>query len=83
MVAGGYAMRRAERPVVTLAGMGALMPEVLQAADHLAELGVGADVVCVTSADRLYRAVRARHGHGDGDPVVSRRYSRPGARPRW
>ena len=70
VVAGGYAMRRAERPAVTLAGMGALMPEVLQAADHLAELGVGADVVCVTSADRLYRAVRARHGHGDGDPVV-------------
>jgi pyruvate dehydrogenase E1 component len=70
VVAGGYAMRRAERPAVTLAGMGALMPEVLLAADHLAELGVGADVVCVTSADRLYRAVRARHGHGDGDPVV-------------
>jgi pyruvate dehydrogenase E1 component len=50
--------------------MGALMPEVLQAADHLAELGIGADVVCVTSADRLYRAARARRGHGDGDPAV-------------
>jgi pyruvate dehydrogenase E1 component len=50
--------------------MGALMPEVLQAAEHLAGLGIGADVVCVTSADRLYRATRARRGHGDGDPSV-------------
>jgi len=70
VVAGGYALRRAERPQVTLAGMGALMPEVLRAAERLAGLGIGADVLCVTSADRLYRAVRARRGRGDGDPAV-------------
>ena len=70
VVAGGYALRRAEQLAVTLVGMGALMPEVLNAADHLAELGVGADVVCVTSADRLYRAIRACRGRGDGDPAV-------------
>ncbi|WP_375387120.1 pyruvate dehydrogenase [uncultured Amnibacterium sp.] len=70
VVAGAYAIRRAERPAVTLVGMGALMPEVLEAGDHLAALGIGADVVCVTSADRLHRATRARRGRGDGDPSV-------------
>ena len=75
-VAGGYPLRRAAgpaasgAPAVTLVGMGALMPEVLAAADHLAELGVAADVVCVTSADRLFRALRARRGRGDGDAAV-------------
>ena len=70
VVAGGYPLRRAEQPQVTLVGMGALMPEVLRAADHLAELGVGVDVLCVTSADRLYRATRARRGRGDGDASI-------------
>ncbi|THG32477.1 pyruvate dehydrogenase [Glaciibacter flavus] len=70
VVSGGYAMRRAEHPVVTLVGMGALMPEVLAAADRLSALGLEADVVCVTSADRLYRAVRARGGRGDGDSAI-------------
>ena len=70
VVAGGYALRRADRPAVALVGMGALMPEVLQAADRLAAMGMAADVVCVTSADRLYRAVRAGHGYGDGHPAI-------------
>jgi pyruvate dehydrogenase E1 component len=75
VVAGGYAMRRVADPAVTLVGMGALMPEVLAAADRLADLGIPADVICVTSADRLYRAVRARGGHasrdaGAGDPAI-------------
>ena len=70
VVAGGYAMRRVDRPTITLVGMGALMPEVIVAADRLASQGIEADVVCVTSADRLYRAVRARHGQGDGDPAI-------------
>ena len=69
-VAGAYILRRAEKPDVVLAGMGALMPEVLTAADRLAQLGVAADVVCVTSPDRLYRALRARSGHGDGDGAI-------------
>lgn len=70
VVAGGYAMRRVDHPAITLVGMGALMPEVIVAADRLAAQGIEADVVCVTSADRLYRAVRARHGQGDGDPAI-------------
>jgi len=69
-VSGAYALRRATHPDVTLVGMGALMPEVIAAADRLEQLGVMADVICVTSADRLYRAVRARSGHGDGDPAI-------------
>jgi pyruvate dehydrogenase E1 component len=69
-VAGAYALRRVERPTVTLVGMGAIMPEVIAAANRLEQLGVAADVVCVTSADRLYRAVRARSGLGDGDAAV-------------
>ncbi|MHA7987391.1 transketolase-like TK C-terminal-containing protein [Rathayibacter sp. CAU 1779] len=64
VTAGGYLLRRSEHPRVTIAGMGAAMPEVLRAADRLEGMGIGADVVCVTSADRLYRAVRARSGHG-------------------
>jgi pyruvate dehydrogenase E1 component len=69
-IAGAYALRRVERPAVTLVGMGAIMPEVIKAADRLQELGIAADVVCVTSADRLYRALRARTGLGDGDASI-------------
>ena len=40
---------RSARPVVTLAAMGAVVPEALAAAERLEALGPGADVVCVTS----------------------------------
>jgi len=43
-------------PSVYLAGSGAVMPEVLAAAAELADEGIAAHVVDVTSADRLYRA---------------------------
>ena len=69
-IAGGFLLRRSESPRVTLVGMGAVMPEVLQAAERLEGMGVGADVVCVTSADRLYRSVRAATGHGTADTAV-------------
>jgi pyruvate dehydrogenase E1 component len=63
VLAGGYPLRRAERrPRVTLVGMGAVIVEVLAAAD---ELGDGVDVICVTSADLLFRALRARAGFGE------------------
>ena len=63
VLAGGYALRRArQRPGVTLVGMGALLPEVLAAADVL---GDDVDVLCVTSADLLFRAFRARAGFGE------------------
>jgi pyruvate dehydrogenase E1 component len=68
VLAGGYPLRRAKgRPRVTLVGMGAVLPEVLAAADAL---GDDVDVVCVTSADLLFRAVRARAGLGDGSAAI-------------
>ena len=43
-------------PRVYLVGCGAVLPEVLAAAAELTDEGIAADVVDVTSADRLYRA---------------------------
>jgi pyruvate dehydrogenase E1 component len=63
VLAGGYPLRRAGgRPRVTLVGIGAVMPEVLEAADAL---GDEVDVICLTSADLVFRAVRVRAGFGD------------------
>lgn len=42
-------------PAVTLVGTGAVLPEVLAAAAELADEGIAASVVDVTSGDRLYR----------------------------
>ncbi|HWM08242.1 MAG TPA: pyruvate dehydrogenase, partial [Solirubrobacteraceae bacterium] len=68
VLAGGYPVRRAEgRPRVTLAGMGTVMPEVIEAA---AELGDDVDVLCITSADLLFRALRARAGFGDHEQYI-------------
>ncbi|WBB56851.1 pyruvate dehydrogenase [Verrucosispora sp. WMMD573] len=46
----------ADAPTVQLAASGAVLPEVLAAAAELADEGVAAHVVDVTSLDRLYRA---------------------------
>jgi pyruvate dehydrogenase E1 component len=71
VLAGGYALRAAERPDVVIAVMGALVPEAIEAADVLRdEAGIGAEVVCVTSADLLFRSFQARAGLGDGDPAT-------------
>src|SRR6185312_2255094 len=52
VLSGGYLLRRAEStPAATLVGVGAVLPEVVAAADELAEAGIAVDVVCVTSAD--------------------------------
>lgn len=66
VLAGGYLLRKADTPAVTLVGMGAVMTETLAAADRLAQDGVGADVICVTSPGLLFEALRARQGRGDG-----------------
>jgi pyruvate dehydrogenase E1 component len=62
VLAGAYLLRATGAPAVTLVGVGALVPNVLQAADLLAEMGLSADVVVVTSYDRVWRAVQARRG---------------------
>ncbi len=71
VLAGGYVLRRAQsRPVVTLVGMGAVMPEVIAAADELTGAGRPVDVVCLTSADLVFRALRARQGLRDGEDGI-------------
>ncbi|CAN5318762.1 pyruvate dehydrogenase [soil metagenome] len=70
VVRGGYLLRSDPDAVVTLAVMGVLVPEALAAADGLAGHGVTARVVCVTSADLLFRALRARAGLASGDPLA-------------
>lgn len=66
VVSGAYVLRRAEKPSITLVGMGAVMVDVLSAADRLTARGVGADVVCVTSPGLLFEALQARGGLADG-----------------
>jgi pyruvate dehydrogenase E1 component len=67
-IAGGYLLRRAgSAPDVTIAAMGAVLPEALAAADELERGGVAADVAVVTSADLLFRALRARTGLAAGE----------------
>ncbi|AII03199.1 transketolase-like TK C-terminal-containing protein [Rhodococcus opacus] len=66
VVAGAYTLRHADNPAVTLVGMGAMIPETLAAANRLAEQGIAADVVCVTSPGLLFQAVQARRGLADG-----------------
>ncbi len=60
VLSGAYRLREAEQPagapVVHLIGCGAVLPEVLAAADELGEEGIAAHVVDVTSPDRLYVA---------------------------
>lgn len=65
VVAGGYLLRRAPRPAVTLCAVGAVVPEALAAASRLAAIGFPADVVCLTSPDLLFRAMQARRGLDD------------------
>jgi pyruvate dehydrogenase E1 component len=70
-LAGGYPLRRAARdPQVTLVGTGAIMPEAIAAADELEAAGIGCDVICLTAADLIFRALQARQGLGDGDHAI-------------
>ncbi len=68
---GAYRLRAHDDAEVAIAVMGAMVPEACAAADLLhTEAGVRADVVCVTSADLLYRALRARSGFGEADDSI-------------
>ena len=70
VVSGAYLLRRAREPVLTIAAMGAVVPEALAAAERLAELGMPTDVVCVTSPGLLFRALRARQGLSEGEAWI-------------
>jgi pyruvate dehydrogenase E1 component len=70
-LAGGYRLRSARAtPAVTLVGVGAVLPEVIAAADALATAGIEGDVVCLTSPDLVFRALQARQGLEGGDEGI-------------
>jgi len=79
VLAGGYKLRADPAADVVIAVMGALVPEAVAAADTLAaEAGVVADVVCITSADRLFRAFQSRAGLDDaGFAILDELFDRP------
>ncbi len=71
VVAGAYRLRsaggtRAGAPAVTIAAVGAVVPEALAAAERLDALGHPCDVVVVTSPGLLFEAAQARAGRGPG-----------------
>ena len=71
VLAGGYRVREsAGAPEVTIVGMGAIMPELLGAAEELASGGIAVDAVCLTSPDLVFRALQTRQGLYDGDERV-------------
>jgi pyruvate dehydrogenase E1 component len=71
VVAGAYPLHRSVRePTVTIAAMGALVPEALAAAERLESLGTAVDVIVVTSPGLLFDAVQARAGRGSADTWV-------------
>ncbi|GAB3046657.1 transketolase-like TK C-terminal-containing protein [Sediminivirga luteola] len=73
VIAGGYRLssHRAAEDEVLLVGTGAVMPNVCAAARTLAEQGVRAGIVCVTSASKLFAALMARDDPGaQGSPAI-------------
>ena len=71
VLAGGYRLRAAPRaPDLTLVGVGALMPEVIAAADELGAAEIACDVVCLTSPDLVFRALQARQGLQPGTSEI-------------
>jgi pyruvate dehydrogenase E1 component len=78
-LAGGYKLKPHAAPQVVIAVMGALVPEAIEAARTLTEdAGIDVEVVCITSADMLFRSFQARSGLGDGDPRTLDRLFRKG-----
>jgi len=77
VVAGAYALRRKENPAITIAAMGAVVPEALHAAERLEQVGIEADVVCVTSPGLLFQAQQARQGLADGPSWILDQVLRP------
>jgi pyruvate dehydrogenase E1 component len=71
VLAGGYRIaERSQPPQVTIVAMGKVVAEALAAARELGTDGVAADVVCLTSADLVFRALQARYGHAEADDAI-------------
>ena len=72
VVAGGYRLREGAGGV-TIVAVGAVVPEALAAAGEL-----DASVVCLTSADLVFRALQARWGLREGgDAILDRLFPSP------
>ncbi|MGN6577456.1 MAG: transketolase-like TK C-terminal-containing protein [Nocardioides sp.] len=73
-LAGGYRITERDLSIeqVTLVGMGAIIPEVLEAAEILNQRGIVAGVICLTSADLLFRSLqqRGRRDAGTGGDIL-------------
>ncbi|WP_310962440.1 transketolase-like TK C-terminal-containing protein [Nocardioides terrisoli] len=67
-ISGGYRLRSSATDDVTLVGVGAIMPEVIAAANALSAYDLTAGVVCLTSPDLVFRSLQQRGlrvpGHG-------------------
>ena len=70
VVAGGYPLRRRDGAKVTIAAMGAVITEALAAADRLDQVGVPAEVLCITSPGLLFQAWQARQGRRSADTWI-------------
>jgi pyruvate dehydrogenase E1 component len=66
VLAGGYRLR--DGAGVTIVAVGAVVPEALQAAEE-----IGAEVVCLTSPDLVFRALQARAGLQEADRAILER----------
>jgi len=66
VLAGGYRLREGQD--VTIVAVGAVVPEALEAAAVL-----DAEVVCLTSPDLVFRALRARAGLAEGEHAILER----------
>ncbi|MFZ0717368.1 transketolase-like TK C-terminal-containing protein [Mycobacterium sp.] len=64
VVAGAYTLRARAGAAATIVAMGAMVTEALDAADRLAQIGIGTEVVCVTSPGLLFDAFQSRQGLG-------------------
>lgn len=71
-VAGGYQVRSFAGEDVALVGCGAIMPEVIAAADLLEAEGITTGVVCLTSPDLVFRSLqqRGQRDAGVGGSIV-------------
>ncbi|MFC0556909.1 1-deoxy-D-xylulose-5-phosphate synthase N-terminal domain-containing protein [Planotetraspora thailandica] len=80
-VAGGYRLTDHDPGLeqVTLVGMGAIMPEVMQAAQILENFGIAAGVVCLTSADLVFRSFQQRGERrpGTGGNILETLFPQP------
>lgn len=65
-VSGGYRLSSHDPSVeqVTLVGVGAIMPEVIAAAESLEAQGISTGVTCLTSPDLVFRSFAARGSLG-------------------